>query len=117
MHRPLRGAIFESWVGSEVYKAQAHRGLDASIYHLREDPGAEIDLMVEAAEDLLLVEAKSGATVVPDALARLDVIAARIAQGTPRNGRPILVYGGDVSGTQGGVEVVSWSAIQDRAWD
>jgi len=67
IHHPLRGAIFESWVASEAYKARAHRGLDPSLFHLREDRGAEIDLVVEAADEFLLVEAKSGATVVPDA--------------------------------------------------
>ncbi len=39
---PLRGAIFESWVVSEIYKSFVHSGLQPSLFHYREarGPGA-----------------------------------------------------------------------------
>jgi len=117
-HHPLRGAIFESWVAAEVFKARANRGLQPALSHVREDRGAEIDLVVEAAGDLLLVEAKSGATVVPETLADMNRAAGRLAAAVrPAAVQPRLVYGGDASRTQSGVQVVSWSDIQDRSWD
>lgn len=118
VHHPLRGAIFETWVAAEVYKARVNRGLEAALYHLREDRGAEIDLVLEAADHLLLVEAKSGATVVPDALTTLNQVAERMKQTAET--RPIrqrLVYGGDASQARTQVQVVGWSDIQAWPWE
>lgn len=127
VHHPLRGAIFESWVASEVYKAWVSRGLDPRLFHFREDRGAEIALVVEADDELLLVNTMSGATLVPEALDTLQDVAIRIAQNTSAAGRSRLVhgggarrtrvvYGGDGSRTQRGGEIVSWSDIQDVPW-
>jgi len=59
MH-PLRGAIFESWVASEVLKARLNLGLSADLYHLRENRGSEIDLLIEEGRTVTGVEVKSG---------------------------------------------------------
>lgn len=118
VHHPLRGAIFETWVAAEAYKARVSRGLEPALHHLREDRGAEIDLVLEAADHLLLVEAKSGATVVPDALSTLNQVAERMMRTAET--RPIrqrLVFGGDASQERTQVQVVSWSDIQAWPWD
>ena len=118
VHHPLRGAIFETWVAAEAYKARVNRGLEPALHHLREDRGAEIDLVLEAADHLLLVEAKSGATVVPDAHSTLNQVAERMRRTVET--RPIrqrLVYGGDASQARSQVQVVSWSDIQAWPWD
>lgn len=117
VHHPLRGAVFESWVAAEVYKARVHRGLDPELYHLREDRGAEVDLLMEVAGHMMLVESKSGATVVPQALTLLNQAAARLAQSSPRlNVQQRLVYGGDVSQARSHVDVIGWTDIQAHAW-
>jgi predicted AAA+ superfamily ATPase len=114
---PLRGAIFESWVASELYKARVHRGREPALHHLREDRGAEVDLVLEAAEATWLVESKSGATVAPDALAALERVAERMAKVEPaRLIRPRLIYGGEASQERSRVEVLSWSDVQARSW-
>jgi len=87
------------------------------MHHLREDRGAEIDLLVDAADRLLLVEAKSGATVVPDALDALDAVARRLAP--TLDGRRVqtrLVYGGAGSHARSAVDVVGWSDVQEVGW-
>lgn len=117
VQHPLRGAIFETWVAAEIYKARANRGQEPALSHLREDRGAEVDLVLEGADHVIVIEAKSGATVVPEALANLKRIADRFANAAPAEVRPRLVYGGDASRTQSEVEVVSWSDIQARSWD
>jgi hypothetical protein len=63
---PLRGAVFESWVASEILKARVHRRRREGLFHLRESRGAEIDLIVEDGPRLTAVEVKSGATVASD---------------------------------------------------
>jgi predicted AAA+ superfamily ATPase len=59
---PLRSAIFESWVVSEIYKTCVHGGLQPRLFHYREARGAEIDLIIEQGQQLAAVEIKSGAT-------------------------------------------------------
>lgn len=59
---PLRGARFETWVVSEVLKCRTHRGERAGLSYYRDRNGAEIDLLVEEAQRVTLVEAKSAAT-------------------------------------------------------
>jgi predicted AAA+ superfamily ATPase len=114
---PLRGAVFESWVAAEVYKARVHRALPPAMSHLREDRGGEIDLLVEDDGELRLVESKSGATIVGDTVSTLVGLAERVGRSSgPAAVRPRLVYGGQESRVQSGVEVVSWSDIQTRRW-
>lgn len=114
---PLRGALFETWVASEVLKARLHRGTTAELYHLRETRGAEVDLLVDAGSRLLPVEVKSGATVASDALADLrsfrDTAAAAMR---PRDVAPRLVYAGDDRQQRSAVDVVPWHQIQQVDW-
>ena len=52
----LRGAIFESWVISEIYKTIVHSGVQPNLYHYRETRGLEIDLLIEQDQGLDVVE-------------------------------------------------------------
>lgn len=63
---PLRGAIFETWMASEIRKHRLNRGTVRGLYHLRTRDGAEADLVVERPAGLSLVEAKAGATPMPN---------------------------------------------------
>lgn len=114
---PLRGAIFESWVASEILKARVHRGFAPDLFHLRETRGLELDLVVEADERAIGVEAKSGATVASDFFTALRAFRERVARRKePGQVATRLVYGGDRAQKRGDVEVVPWSEIQDRSW-
>jgi predicted AAA+ superfamily ATPase len=109
---PLRGAIFESWVVSEIYKSLAHRGVRPSLYHYRESRGAEIDLIIERHGGLNAVEVKSGATISRDFFKNLDVFSNRV--GDDRRVRSIrthVVYGGDESQKRTVARVLSWRDI------
>ncbi len=114
---PLRGAIFESWVAAEVLKARRNQGLPAQLFHYRQTRGAEIDLLIErAADDLIAVECKSGATVQAEFFAHLTAFEAPGVGPLPAKVERRLVYGGDVSQRRTAADVVSWSAVQDSAW-
>ncbi|MCY4024830.1 MAG: DUF4143 domain-containing protein [Acidobacteria bacterium] len=54
---PLRGAIFETWVVSEVLKHRTHRGESGGLSFYRERNGAELDLLIEEPDRLTVVEA------------------------------------------------------------
>lgn len=117
LHHPLRGAIFESWVAAEIYKARAHAGKSAAMYHYREVRGAEVDVVVEASRSLLLVEAKSGATVAEDYFAGLRALEERLSGARERRPRKsIVIFGGDTAQRRSNASAVPWSQIQEASW-
>ena len=102
---PSRGAIFETWVASETYKAHTNLGVEPRLHHLRETRGVEVDLLVERGRSLRGIESKSGATVASDMLTGLETAARGDRIGGRAVGRGILAYGGDAAQRRGGVDV------------
>ena len=112
---PLRGAIFESWVVSEIYKERVHRGLQPDMYHYREARGPEIDLLVECGAGIEAVEIKSGATINRDFFKNFQSFSDRLKKaGNERTVRNHVVYGGLDSQQRSDVQVISWRHIQQR---
>jgi predicted AAA+ superfamily ATPase len=110
---PLRGAIFESWVISEIYKASVHSGVQPSLFHYRETRGLEIDLLIEQVEGLDAVEIKSGATAAADFFKNLKRFYDRMkAAGKTYRIRSHVVYGGDDSRQRTDAQVLSWRDVQ-----
>ena len=112
---PLRGAIFETWVVSEVLKARLNRGLPACLAFFRDRKGTEVDLVVEAAGLLTAVEVKSGATIASDFFRNLDAFD-RIAGADGTRTRRALIYGGDLSQRRSGTAVLPWSHVDRFDW-
>lgn len=114
---PLRGAVFETWVASEIYKARANAGQPVLLSHYRETRGAEVDMVVDAARALLLVEARSGATVASDFFDGLDTFGAQFPRLEPARAiEKLLVYGGDRSLTIRDTRVVPWADVSAIDW-
>ena len=114
---PLRGAIFESWVAAEVMKARANLGIADPLWFYRDQSGAEVDLVVEAARRFVLVEAKSGARVAPDAGTTLVRVAEALQERAL--GKTVvraIAYGGDERATVGGTELLPWHQVDRFAW-
>ena len=110
---PLRGAIFESWVVSEIYKACVHSGMQPRIFHYREARGPEIDLLIEQGEELEAVEIKSGATTSEDFFKNLKRFSERLqGAGQTHTIRSHVVYGGDDSQQRSYAQVLSWRHVQ-----
>ena len=114
---PLRGAIFESWVVSEIAKARIHRGLPAGLYHYRDRKGAEVDAVLERDGGLVAVEIKSARTVASDFLAALEAFASTFAA-PGRHGRveQVLVYGGEDAQQRTRARVLPWSQLHRHDW-
>lgn len=110
---PLRGAIFESWVVSEIYKACVHNGLQPSLFHYREARGPEIDLLIEKGPELFTVEIKSGETVSKDIFKNLKYFASRMKEKSSKlSTHSHVVYGGDESQHRSDARVLSWRHVQ-----
>ena len=116
-HHPLRGAIFESWVSSEVLKARTNAGLDVRCFHVRDAKGLEIDLVVERGLNVTLAEIKSGATVSGSWFAPLHKVAETLeAEADVGAVDLVLVHGGDARGRREGVRLVPWHDITSGPW-
>jgi predicted AAA+ superfamily ATPase len=111
-HHPLRGAVFESWVVSELYKAQVHRGEQPVMFHYRESRGAEIDLLIDRGECLHAIEIKSGATATADFFKHFQKLPERMENtGLPSVIKNHVIYGGDDSQQRSQAQLVSWRDV------
>ena len=114
---PLRGALFENWVVTEVLKARLHRGLHGASFFLRDRKGFEVDLLLDVGDRLLAAEIKSGQTVAGDFFTNLE----RLMRWRPglfgdRRIDARVVYGGTQRQQRREVDVVPWNEIKDLVW-
>lgn len=109
---PARGAIFESWVCSELLKGRFNRGEHANLFFWRNHVGDEIDLLADHGRLLQPIECKSGATIAGDGLSGL---ARWVALAGDEAEAPALVHGGDSSGVREGVRMIPWRELPGLA--
>lgn len=107
-HRAERGAIFESFVFSELYKNFMNRGKQPSLYYWRDSAGHEIDIIVDLGILRIPIEIKSGQTVSSDFFDML--MYWRNLAGDP-DVPAALVYGGNQSFTRSKIVVYPWFAL------
>ncbi len=113
---PLRGAIFESWVVSEIIKQRYNRGESNGVYFFRDRAGLESDMLVQGSKTLKLVEVKAGQTISSDWAANSQRIMEMFAR-TKQRVSCVVVYGGTQRQERNGVTYLPWHAIQDYAWE
>lgn len=109
---PQRGALFETWVVSEMLKARFNRALGSNLYFWQDRSGHEVDVLVEQGGTLIPVEIKSGQTVVADFFRGIEKWAEIAGDA---GGRPWLVYAGAQRQSRSSVEVVPWQQIGELA--
>lgn len=113
---PLRGAIFEGWVVSEIVKQRFNRGETNGVYFFRDKSGLESDVLVQGRKSLKLVEVKAGQTITSDWAANAQKIMGMFAK-TKQSASAVVVYGGSERQERNGVTYLPWNAIQDYSWD
>lgn len=101
-----RGAIFESFVISELVKRKHHGKLDVEYSFWRDSTGHEVDCIIEYGNSLVPVEIKSGLTVNQDYFKGLSYWL-KLAK--DRNEHPAaIIYGGDNTMVRNGVHIYAW---------
>lgn len=111
---PLRGAIFETWVVSEIAKHRANRGETAGLFFFRDRHGLEADLIIDEGGSLTVLETKSGKTITSDMLSSVRRVVGALA-GTGRVD-PVVVHGGSEHRMWRTVDALPWSKLHKRAW-
>ena len=109
---PLRGAIYESWVVSEIMKVHHNAGLQPKVSFFRDAQGLEVDVLIEHGAGLTGVEVKSGATVPLEMFAPLEDVARLVPDLRTR----IVLHGGTESWTTRAGQALSYREIDRRAW-
>ncbi len=100
-----RGALFETWVMSELFKQRFNAGQGADLFFWRDSIGHEIDVVWETQRGLQAVEVKSGSTFASDwpQAARKWVGMAD----TPTL-PPVIIYGGSGRYARENCQVTGW---------
>lgn len=101
-----RGAIFETFVVSELIKECFSMGTEPPLYYWRDSAGHEIDIVIGNGEKLYPIEIKSGATIASAMFNGL-----KWWQDLTGSESGALVYGGEDSYTRHGVKVLPWFNI------
>jgi predicted AAA+ superfamily ATPase len=104
VNHPLRGAIFENMIVSELVKQRTNAGKTLNMFYWRDKTGHEVDVITDAAGKLLPLEIKSGKTVTPEFFRNLDYWNK--LSGVKKS---IILYGGSSKQIRGsGTEVWPW---------
>ena len=103
-----RGALFETWVISELLKARYNAGETSNLYFWRDRSGHEVDLLIDHGTHLSPLEIKSGQTINKDYFKGLE-FWRKLAGETA--GQAWLVYGGDNRQIRSAVTVLPWHEI------
>jgi len=113
-NHPLRGAIFETWVASEIFKARIHSKKSGGLFHYRNRHGLEADMVISNGEMLSAVEAKAGTTVSEDMLDTVRKVNAELRPSSISETH--LVYGGDTAQKRSDVSIIPWHQIHTCSW-
>ena len=104
---PLRGALFENFIITELLKNRLNAGLPNNLYFWRDNTGHEIDVIEERNGQLFPIEIKSGKTITTDYFKGLAFWQKISGQ---KDGA--VIYGGNESQKRSdGYGVFSWNNI------
>ena len=107
---PLKGALFESLIFTELVKMRYNQVKRDNLYYFRDNTGNEVDLILDYGDRALYLEIKSGMTVNSDFFKGLNYFSSL----TDSRDSSILVYGGEKSFTREGINILSWKDIPDK---
>ena len=104
---PLRGAIFECLVVTELIKKRTNSGLPINLFYWRDKTGHEIDIIVDDLGKLLPIEIKSGKTISTEFFKNIDYWSK-----LSNTKRSILVYAGEQTQKRSnGKEILNWRSL------
>jgi uncharacterized protein len=103
-----RGALFETWVVSELIKQRFNQGQPADLFFWRDSLGHEVDIVYETPMGIQAIETKSGSTWTSEWLNNLQEWQ-RISKASLA---PIIIYGGDQSFQRQGCQALAWSRLR-----
>jgi len=104
---PLRGALFENLVISELLKKRFNQGKTDNLYYLRDSRGREVDVLLDYGVYVDMVEIKSGQTLARNFFRGLH----HFRKMYPQTRNCFLIYGGNQARIQEEVKTVPWQEL------
>ncbi len=104
---PLRGALFENFIITELLKNRLNAGLSPNLYFWRDNTGHEIDVVEERNGQLFPIEIKSGKTITGDYFKGLEFWHKISAQ----KGGAVIYGGNQLQKRSDGFTVYPWNDI------
>ncbi|MCK4921805.1 MAG: ATP-binding protein [Bacteroidales bacterium] len=106
-NHPLRGALFETMVLSEIVKMKFNTGSEAKLFYWRDKTGREIDLLIDTLTTVMPVEVKVGRTFQKEFLKNIRYWMKLTGEKQAK-----LIYSGDDEQKRSdGIHVVSWKHL------
>ena len=100
---PLRGAIFETMVVSDLMKNYLNKGIEPPIFFWRDKTGHEIDVIIDLGDKMIPIEIKSGKTVTSDWFKNL-----KYWQNLSHQNGAFVLYGGKQMQKRTNLTVLNW---------
>lgn len=108
---PLRGALVETWVISELFKHQANAGERGGLYFYRDQNGVEADVLIDRPDRMTVIEIKAGQTVTSDLLSPARRIRELLS--ALKKTDAVVVYGGDARQERSDVQLLPWNHVAE----
>jgi predicted AAA+ superfamily ATPase len=106
---PLKGALFETMVVTEMIKKRTNEGKQINLYYWRDKTGHEVDLIVDDAGELLPIEIKAGKTINNEFLKTL-----KYWNTLSKGNKSVLLYGGEQQQQRtDGTLITNWRNIAE----
>lgn len=102
-----RGAVFESYVISELIKKSSDLGIEPDLYFWRDSEGHELDVLYDKG-DIVPIEIKSGETINSDFFKGIDYWKKQLGNDKCASA---LIYGGSKTYMSRNTAVYSWYEI------
>ena len=100
-----KGPLFENMIISELLKERFNKGAADNLYYWRDKTGHEVDILLDKAGKLTVMELKAGATLNEDFFKGIEYFSS-LNTNPPEK---ILVYGGkEIQKRSSGISVKPW---------
>ncbi len=106
---PLRGALFESYVISEILKIRYNAGKVDNLYYFRDNVGNEVDLVMDHGAHVNQIEIKSGQTINKDFFKGLNYFS-KLNKNIDKS---YIIYSGTQNHIERDVGITCWQNIDN----
>lgn len=113
-HHPLRGALVETWVVTEIIKHRANQWQRGGVCFYRDRHGTEADIVVELGDKFILAEIKAGQTVTSDMASGIRKVKTQLEQFLPTE--TVIIYGGQTAQSRGDIKIIPWQQMDSVPW-
>ncbi|NQT47315.1 MAG: ATP-binding protein [Candidatus Omnitrophica bacterium] len=107
-NHPLKGAIFETFVVSEILKARLNDGKQSNLYYFRDNIGNEVDLILDYGNKVRPIEIKLGKTINSDFFKGLMYYKKLNSKNADKG---CIIYGGKESSSRSKFDVFAYKDI------